>query len=259
MILFCDLQYEVEQQRSWMRDASDAIRRRRATRGTVDAFGTSARTLSRALIAPATAVKGSRRRSRGFRVVKANSERADANDMVGATSDEKRRAKMDALAGEFESKFECEYITAKEVMARMGGAERRVVLVDVRGEEERATSVIAGAMSAEEYESARAGLGPHDCVCYCTIGYRSGQYAEKMSKSATDANAKYYNLYGSILAWTHEGGELVDPKTGKSTKKVHTFGKQWACAANGYDEVYFKNPVMKGLGQMVRGWFGKKK
>lgn len=238
-----------------------AIRRRRATRGTVDAFGTSTRILSWASIAPATAVKGSRRRSRGFRVVfqaNSDSERADANDM-GATSDEKRRAKMDALAGEFENKFECEYVTAKEVMTRMGGAERRVVLVDVRGEEERATSVIAGAMSAEEYESARAGLGPHDCVCYCTIGYRSGQYAEKMSKSATDADAKYYNLYGSILAWTHEGGELVDPKTGKSTKKVHTFGKQWACAANGYDEVYFKNPVMKGLGQMVRGWFGKKK
>ena len=97
-------------------------------------------------------------------MVKANSER-NARDDMGGASDEKRRAKMDALAGEFENKFECEYVTAKEVMSRMGGAERRVVLVDVRGEEERATSVITGAMSAEEYESARADLGPHDCVC----------------------------------------------------------------------------------------------
>jgi len=120
-------------------------------------------------------------------------------------------------------------------------------------------SVIEGAMDAEAYERAREGLGAHDAICYCTIGYRSGKYAEKMAKRANDGDAKYFNMYGSILAWTHEGGTLVEPSTGLETKRVHTYGKQWACAADGYEVVYFKNPLAKGLGQMVRGLFRKKK
>jgi sodium/bile acid cotransporter 7 len=171
-------------------------------------------------------------------------------------------ARVTALADAFRDDFDVPHVTAREAMARVANGARggrACVLVDVRDAEERAVSVIEGAMDAEAYERAREGLGAHDAICYCTIGYRSGKYAEKMAKRANDGDAKYFNMYGSILAWTHEGGTLVEPSTGLETKRVHTYGKQWACAADGYEVVYFKNPLAKGLGQMVRGLFRKKK
>ena len=181
-----------------------------------------------------------------------------------------KMSSLTAMCEEFREKFDVEYVTADEVLARVrdggrdaaaaaaAGRARALVLVDVRGEEEREISRLPNALSAEEYEARRDGMGAHDCVCYCTIGYRSGAFAEKLAKTARGGDVKYYNLYGSILAWTHAGGELVDAK-GEPTKRVHTFGKQWDCAGEGYESVYFKHPVAKGFGQMVRGWFGRKK
>ena len=185
--------------------------------------------------------------------------RAGPSNETGSST---KATEMTALADAFRDTFAVEYVTAREVMDRRARevGSRPMVLVDVRGEEERAVSVIEGAVSAETYESTRSTLGPHDCVCYCTIGYRSGQYAEKMAKAAAGGtdDARYFNLYGSILAWTHAGGACVVPATGERTTRVHTFGKQWSCVADGY-EVYFKRPLAKGFGQMVRGWFGRKK
>jgi len=179
---------------------------------------------------------------------------------MGATT---KATEMTALADAFRDTFAVEYITAREVMDRLARDDdaRRVVLVDVRDEEERAVSVIDGAVTAETYASMRSTLGPHDCVCYCTIGYRSGRYAEKMAREAEReaVDARYLNLYGSIVAWTHEGGELRVPATGERTTRVHTYGKQWSCVADGYEAVYYKRPLVKGFGQMVRGWFVRKK
>lgn len=166
-----------------------------------------------------------------------------------------------ALADAFEGTFDAEMITVGEVLARRATDDgRRMVLVDVRGDDERAVSVIEGAMSAEEYERVRRTIGPHDAVCYCTIGYRSGRFAEKMNKAREAGDdVKYLNLYGSIVAYTHEGGELVDPKTGEKTNKVHTFGKQWSCVADGYEPVFYASAIAGGLSQMFKGLFKRKK
>lgn len=234
--------------RSRARAGPARARARRAREG-----GTRAREgLARAVRADARG----RGRARG-RVARVDAARMDAR---GGTDDDEGRA-WRALADAFEGKFDAEMITVKEVMERRaekGG--RRMVLVDVRGEDERAVSVIDGAMSAEEYERARPTLGAHDAVCYCTIGYRSGQYAEKMSKARDGGeDVKYLNLYGSIVAYTHERGELIDPKTGAKTNKVHTFGKQWSCVADGYEPVFYKSALAGGLSQMVKGLFKRKK
>ena len=184
-----------------------------------------------------------------------------------SSSSSGKMSSLTAMCEEFRDKFDVEYVTASEVLKRVrdggdGVEGRALALVDVRGEEERETSRLPNAMSVEEYEAKRDSMGAHDCVCYCTIGYRSGAFAEKLAKSASprvaNVDVKYYNLYGSILAWTHAGGELVDAN-GAPTKRVHTFGKQWDCAAEGYESVYFKHPMAKGFGQMLRGWFGRKK
>ncbi|MGH9465448.1 MAG: rhodanese-like domain-containing protein [Thermoanaerobaculia bacterium] len=109
----------------------------------------------------------------------------------------------------------------------------RLVLVDVRTPAEQAVSQIAGAITAAEFEQRRAELAGAVVVTYCTIGYRSGLYAERLRAEGWDAR----NLAGSLLAWTHAGGELVDPE-GQPTKRLHVYGERWDLAAAGYETVW---------------------
>ena len=113
-----------------------------------------------------------------------------------------------------------------------------VVVVDVRGANEREVSMIAGAIPQDDFE-ARLEADPEvfdgrKVVFYCTLGHRSGLYTAKLRERGLDA----YNLKGSILAWTHAGGELVDAETGETTKRVHVYGKNWDLAAGDYDSTW---------------------
>lgn len=73
------------------------------------------------------------------------------------------------------------------------------------------------------------------CVVYCTVGYRSGRYAEALRRQGKDA----YNLAGGILAWTHHGGALEEPGGAGSTRAVHVFARKWDLAASAYESTYF--------------------
>jgi len=181
-------------------------------------------------------------------------------------ADERNHERLRAMCAKMRAFEGVANVDAREALAMKRATRERasgaLVFVDTRTMDERETSTIAGAMSAEEYERTRTSLGAHECVCFCTIGARSGAFAERMAKvAANDLNSssketKYYNMVGSILAWTHAGGDVVDAR-GEVTKKVHTFGKTWDLAPSSYETVYFKHPVAKGLGHIVRGWFGK--
>ncbi|CAL6325459.1 unnamed protein product [Bathycoccus prasinos] len=59
------------------------------------------------------------------------------------------------------------------------------------------------------------------------------------------------------LLWTHEtdAPKLLDPKTGKETNRVHTYGKTWALQSVEYESVVYKRPVFEA----VKGFFFKKK
>jgi rhodanese-related sulfurtransferase len=61
-------------------------------------------------------------------------------------------------------------------------------------------------------------------VVYCSIGYRSEKMGEKLQKMGF---TKVYNLYGSIFEWVNQGNQIVDSQ-GVSTKKVHTFNRNWS-------------------------------
>lgn len=108
-----------------------------------------------------------------------------------------------------------------------------VVLVDVRTLEERATSTIPGAISREEFEERAHELRGSAVVTYCTIGYRSGAYAEQLLGEGWDAR----NFVGSLLAWTHAGGDLVDSE-GQPTQRLHVYGERWDLAPDGYETVW---------------------
>ena len=142
--------------------------------------------------------------------------------------------------------------------------------------------------------------GPVRCVAYCTIGKRSGDFCvatskllfgdtEKELKKESLENAAnriaVYNLAGSLIAWTHEGYDLVVPQAnsmeiitlsgqsdsevasaalqgaeGPSTKEVHAFGKQWAAVVpEGYNATFFGSPTSSYVSDKLKRLWSKDK
>lgn len=108
-----------------------------------------------------------------------------------------------------------------------------VVLVDVREPREIEVSRIPDAVPVDEFRENVEAHRDKKIVTYCTIGARSGEYAQELRKNGMDA----VNLEGSILSWVHEGKPVVEPQ-GQETKRVHTYGKRWALAPEPYENVY---------------------
>lgn len=184
------------------------------------------------------------------------------------------------------------------------GRERReksrigpTLLLDCRSKEERAVSLIPGAVPFDSFEKTEW-MNEHVCgnnhgnlnkdindddvkayddngvegerrgiptiILYCTVGYRSGSEARKLTDdlvrtsspdNGSDGTAEIgksvviYNLDG-ILSYTFvkDAPPLVSSSDASSTpgdeesgtKRVHSYGKQWSSLANpDYDVVYF--------------------
>ena len=107
-----------------------------------------------------------------------------------------------------------------------------VMLVDVRNPPEQAVSIIPGSITSTELENDPGAYTGRTLVTYCTIGHRSGLYAQKLQA----AGFQVFNLKGAILAWTHAQRELVDAQG--PTRRVHVAGAQWSLEASTYDPVW---------------------
>ena len=121
-------------------------------------------------------------------------------------------------------------ITAAALRESLGRDE--VVLVDVRTGREMDVSTLPGAISAGEFESSLEELSGRTVVAYCTVGVRSSKYAREMLGRGIEV----LNLEGSVLAWTHAGGQLV--LDGVPTDRVHVYGRRWNLAADGYRTIW---------------------
>ena len=124
--------------------------------------------------------------------------------MSASTEDARRRAEVSRLFSEFAPKFpDAPEITAEALLrafsARDGTYARGskpVVVVDVRTDAETRVSVIRGALTKRAFE-ARLDAGDfatHAVVAYCTIGYRSAQYVEKLRKEHADLLARAHKM-----------------------------------------------------------------
>jgi sodium/bile acid cotransporter 7 len=165
-------------------------------------------------------------------------------------TNEERRAEVERLFSEFAPKFPgAPEITAEKLMRDLASEGKPVVVVDVRTEAEQDVSVIASALRKSDFEARKDEFRNHVVVAYCTIGYRSGQYVEKLRAERFDA----YNLRGSILAWTHAGGALERDKGGGGapTRAVHCFGEQWDLADVDHESVVFRRPGLSYVSEMV--------
>ena len=146
-------------------------------------------------------------------------------------NDEEKKA---AIASMYSSYKEAGFPEVKEVTVEaLRESDAQYVVVDVRTEEERAVSMLPGAISSEVYEAAGDQYAGRPVVVYCTIGARSGEYAKSLTKAGVEA----YNMPGSVLAWSHAGFPFVDPD-GAETRKVHVYGAGWDLLASGYEGVW---------------------
>jgi rhodanese-related sulfurtransferase len=115
---------------------------------------------------------------------------------------------------------------------------QKVILVDVREKEEQQVSMIPGAIPSSNFDPKQ--LKDEILIAYCTIGYRSGLYLQKLlQKNPHIKQDQIFNLKGSILSWTHESNEKLIDSNGKETNKVHVFGQSWDFSHESYESVYF--------------------
>lgn len=161
-----------------------------------------------------------------------------------------RGQKLNQKVAEINAKFpRVKTITPAEVkqLERQG---RRIVFVDCRTPPEMAVSKIhPGAISAEEcihrIDSITNSEPPVLVVAYCTIGYRSAKFVQKMSTEGLGGDTNVVNLSGSILQWMQDSYDLWD-STGSKTNRVHVWGKDYGqyVPEGTYQPEYFKNPIL---------------
>ena len=109
----------------------------------------------------------------------------------------------------------------------------RGVLSDVREPAERAVSTLPGTVTAKQYLADPGRFAGKKAVAYCTIGYRSGVWAEEEAKKGLPVA----NMAGGLLGWLHAGGTLVDAR-GEPTKTVHVYGRTWDLAPKAFSAVW---------------------
>ena len=151
-----------------------------------------------------------------------------AGDM---TRDDKL-SRIDEMYTDYQAEFpEVEDISLEELFEALD-SDGPPILVDVRTAAERRVSTIPGAISQREFESLRSDLGARAVVTYCTIGYRSGLYADELRRQGLDVR----NFKGSILAWTHGGRPLHSD--GREIRRVHVYGPRWNLAADDFEAIW---------------------
>ena len=153
--------------------------------------------------------------------------------MLRRKSDEVKRRKIEAMYEKSRRKFfpDVPEIAVEELRDRLSDGDK-IVVVDVRSPNEQAVSMIAGAVTVQEFERDMDTYHGSTVVAYCTVGHRSGLFAKTLGERGFDA----LNLRGAILAWTHADGALEN--TDGPTRTVHVWGSKYSFEAESYDPVW---------------------
>jgi rhodanese-related sulfurtransferase len=146
-----------------------------------------------------------------------------------ATKNKKKTVQV--MADQIAVKFKTAPQVTIEDYLKWQAASEKVILVDVRSLKERSVSTLPGAISKEEFKSKKEIYKDHKVVAYCTIGYRSSEYVQKL----VSKNIEAYNLKESLLGWAHRG--LKFEINGQETLKAHIYEDAWNFLPVGYEGV----------------------
>ena len=128
----------------------------------------------------------------------------------------------------FSKKVTAPSVTAKQIVALQNNelANGRYLVLDVRSVTESDVSVLPGAIAIAEFERTVDQHQSKTIITYCTIGVRSGWYANRLKTHGWNA----YNYKGSIIDWCKNGLPLVTPQ-GEATNRVHTYNRMYSVPA----------------------------
>lgn len=130
------------------------------------------------------------------------------------------------MATSMAKKFKAPTINISELETKIHNS--NVIVLDARELEEYNVSHIEGAnhVGYKDFNLEKTLKKiPNDSlvIVYCSVGYRSGEIAQKLRESSINA----LNLFGGIFNWKNSNKALVDNKNIK-TNKIHGYNKSWS-------------------------------
>ena len=145
-------------------------------------------------------------------------------------------------------KFVGRALTYAEVFKKINNKNKRqVYLVDVRSANEREISMVDGAISKEEFEARELNSYKEaEIVMYCTIGFKSGNYARMLKSKGMDV----YNAQGVVPFSHDEACKFVHGDSKEPTKRIHVYGSYLNLVGPGYEAIMFP------LWQQIRTFLG---
>ena len=161
---------------------------------------------------------------------------------TGCSPDSKR---LDTIDADLQSSFpNIGHLSGAE-LTRWKEANKDVILIDVREEDEYAVSHLDGAMRIDPKASANdvaAQIGQiakgKDVIFYCSVGVRSSRLADRAKDELQQLGAgDIYNLSGGIFAWHNEQRALKSDAG--DTQMVHAYDRTWGKLVERQDYVSY--------------------
>ena len=129
-------------------------------------------------------------------------------------------------------KYPVKEIRSDSLAKRLTKGDSTLLLFDTRAPEEYAISRLRGAirvdpeMDAETFIAAyKDTLKDKDLVFYCSVGYRSSIFAERLQKVTTAAHyASIANLRGGLFRWYNEDRPLFRDV---QVDTIHPYDEHW--------------------------------
>lgn len=122
-------------------------------------------------------------------------------------------------------------ISVEEILKRQD--REGILFIDVREPMEQEVSMIAGAITTDEFDRNIDKYKNYTIITYCTIGYRTGIYARRLLKHK---GIKSYNMIGGLLSWVHSGQKIYLETM--ETNRVHVYVKKLDLLPKGYEAIW---------------------
>ena len=146
-------------------------------------------------------------------------------------ADTQNRVKIEKLYMQYQKKFsEVQDVNPRTAIELTNTG--KVVFIDVRESKEQNVSRLPGAITADFYLENQQRYSDYIKIGYCTIGYRSGIFAQELGQRGIPI----YNLRGGVLAWVHDGGKVYNGAV--ETKRIHVYGEEWNLGPESFEAVW---------------------